>query len=123
MLPSFLCGRCDHREYCSAIFCGIVSSSVDLACIMAGRPIGGGSAMAVFLALASLLQTRGVADALAGAPMELTSQALAETPAGAEGPAEGPGPSIIRSKQLPQFSRKQTCDYDGNPLSSIPVIM
>ena len=68
---------------------------------MAVKRSGGGSAVVVILALSSLLQERGVADALAGTPLELSSQALVESPAAAEGPASGSGPSITRSKQLP----------------------
>lgn len=71
---------------------------------MAVRRFGGGFLAAFLLASANLVRERSVAEALAGAPLELTSQALAQTPASAEAPATGAGPSITRSKQIPKPS-------------------
>ena len=67
---------------------------------MAVRRSSGGFLVAFLLASANLVCERKVAEALAGAPMELTSQALAQTPASAEAPASGAGPFITRSNPL-----------------------
>ena len=67
---------------------------------MAVSCLGGGLAVLVLLAAGNALRGQVEAVSFAGTPMELSSQDLAVTPAAAEGPSSGQGPSITRSKLL-----------------------